>query len=292
MSRALASILAALLLQAAPAHAGAIGEMGSYSAAHEDTLMDISRRFNLGFVELRAANPEVDVWLPGDGTEVLLPSWHLLPNAPHEGIVINLSEMRLYHFPKNGGPVETFPIGIGRDGRLTPVGSTTVVRKLSDPTWYPPESIRKEKPELPSVVPPGPENPLGRHALYLGWQSYLIHGTNQPDGVGRRISAGCIRMYPEDIERLFATVDPSTPVTVVDQPVKLAWIDGELYMEVHPNQEQADQIEMDGAFDLKLPKNVIGQVIEVAGEDSKRLNWRAIENAAVERRGYPLRITR
>jgi len=282
----------AALLSVQTAQADAIGQMGRYSAHRDDTLMDISRRFDLGFVEVRAANPKVAVWLPGEGTEVLLPSWHLLPDAPRKGIVINLSEMRLYYFPEGEAPVETFPIGIGRDGRLTPKGSTRVVSKMSDPTWYPPASIRKEKPDLPAAVPPGPDNPLGQHALYLGWASYLIHGTNRPDGVGRRISSGCIRMYPEDIARLFAQVTPNTPVTVVDQPVKLGWIDDELYIEVHPSQEQADQLELKGTFDLEIPSQIVRDVIDVAGEASQRVDWRALETAAIERRGYPLRITR
>lgn len=221
-----------------------IGEMSTYRTAEEDTLPDVARTLEVGFVELRTANPAVDVWLPGGGKDLVVPTAHLLPDAPREGIVINLPEMRLYHFDERGG-VASFPIGVGRDGWDTPKGTTTVVRKKEKPTWYPPASIRREQPDLPKAVAPGPENPLGSHAIYLGWPAYLIHGTNEPLGVGRRVSHGCIRLYPEHIPVLYEAVSNGTPVTVVDQPLKRAWIGDDLYVEAHPTLAKANDIEED-----------------------------------------------
>ena len=150
-----------------------------------------------------AANPGIDPWVPGEGTEINLPTVHLMPDladADPEGIVVNLAEMRLYFFEKPGGVPQSFPIGIGRDGLNTPTGTTEVVAKRKNPTWRPTKRMRDEDPELPEVVPPGEDNPLGTRALYLGWPQYLIHGTNKPHGVGRRVSSGCVRLYPEDVE--------------------------------------------------------------------------------------------
>ena len=161
----------------------------------------------------------------------MLPTVHLLPDAAPEGIIINLADMRLYYFAEPGGPMQSFPIGIGREGLLTPLGSTKVVRKNKDPTWRPTPRMRAENPELPEAVPAGPDNPLGNRAMYLGWPQYLIHGTNKPLGIGRRTSSGCVRMYPEDVEYLFDRIAVGTKVTVVDQPIKLSWIDDALYIE-------------------------------------------------------------
>ena len=123
----------------------------------------------------------------------------------------------------------------------TPLGTTTVVGKVVRPTWFPPQSIREEKPYLPEMVPPGPDNPLGEYELRLGWPAYLIHGTNKPYGVGRNVSHGCIRLYPEDIERLFSEVQVGTPVRVIDEEIRLAWVDGELYLAVAPSRHQMDE---------------------------------------------------
>ncbi|HEX6144374.1 MAG TPA: L,D-transpeptidase family protein [Geminicoccaceae bacterium] len=271
---------------------GNLRETASYTASYEDTLLDVARRFNLGYVEMVAANPGTDPWLPGAGTEVVLPTVHLVPDVEPEGIVINLADMRLYYFDPDGEPPVSYPIGIGRDGLGTPTGTTEIVRKQVDPTWRPTPRMREEKPELPPEVPPGPDNPLGNRAMYLGWPAYLVHGTNKPWGIGRRVSSGCIRMYPEDILELFEKVEVGTKVTVVDAPVKLGWIDGELYMEAHPTQEQSDQIEAKGTFEPILPGSVVDQVQAVAGDQLGRLDWSRIRKAAVERRGYPIRITR
>jgi L,D-transpeptidase ErfK/SrfK len=267
-------------------------ETTTYRALHEDTLLDVARRFSLGYVEIVAANPGTDPWIPGEGTNVVLPTVHLPPDAAPEGIIINLADMRLYYFAEPGGTMQSFPIGIGREGLLTPLGSTEVVRKNKNPTWRPTPRMRAENPELPEAVPAGPDNPLGNRAMYLGWPQYLIHGTNKPLGIGRRVSSGCIRMYPEDVEYLFDKIPIGTKVTVVDQPIKLSWIDDALYIEAHPTQAQSDQIEASGTFDTILDSSVVDQVLAVAGEKAPTLDWSRIRQATIERRGYPIRVTR
>lgn len=268
------------------------GELAVYPAAETDTFISIAQRFDLGYVELLAANPDVDPWLLRSGQEVLLPSAHLLPDGPRDGIVINLADQRLYYFPPDGAAMRSFPIGLGRSGWETPTGETWIVDKRDKPTWIPPASIRAEKPHLPSAIPPGPANPLGHHALDLAWESYVIHGTNRPAGIGRRISHGCIRLYPDDIAWLFARVPIGTKVHVVDQPAKLGWIGGDLYLEVHPSQRQADELEKDGRITPEPIPELIWRINRAAGDDAGRLEWAIARQAAKERRGIPVRITR
>jgi len=274
-----------------PLQGDLIGTVGTHVISEEETLLDIARQYELGYVELRAANPSIDPWLPGSKTEVLLPGAHLLPDAPRRGIVINLADQRLYYFPKGARTVVTFPIGTPRDGAMTPIGTTTIVDKRPNPTWFPPPSLRAENPDLPESVPPGPDNPLGAFALSLGWPSYVIHGTNKPDGVGRRVSHGCIRLYPENIEALYPTVPVGTTVTTVDQPVKLGTADGVLYLEVHPVQAEVDEVEADGAVESPAPLSVETYVRAKAGGLLDRVDWPLVERTAHERRGLPVRIT-
>jgi L,D-transpeptidase ErfK/SrfK len=285
-----------LLLAAAPHPAAAaglegdvLGVLSRHTVAEGDTLVDLARRYDLGFVELRAANPEADDWAPAAGTRLVLPTGHILPEAPRQGIVINLAELRLYYFDP-AGPAVTFPIGIGGEGWETPVGQTRVVGKREHPTWTPPASIRAERPYLPVSIPPGPNNPLGDFALDLGWRGYLLHGTNKPDGVGRRVSHGCIRLYPEDIAWLFPRVAVGTPVTVVDQPVKAGWSDGALYVEVHPTQTQADAIEANEPIVPDPATDLDWRVQRAAGATAGRLDWPLIRRIAKERRGVPVRV--
>lgn len=270
-----------------------IGETRTYIAKYEDTLVQIARDNILGFVELRAANAFVDPWLPGEGTEITIPSMHLLPDAPREGIIINLPEMRLYAFVEKGKPPLTFPIGIGREGLHTPVGTTSIVRKKEDPSWVPTHRMKEEDPELPKTIPPGPENPLGTHALYLGWPEYAIHGTNRPFGIGRRVSSGCIRLYPKNIIELFDAVDVGMPVRVIDQTVKVAWIGDELYLEAHLMTEQTDRMEKSGGRpDYKLSNSEIRLIVDKAGEDTDLLDWPVIREVIKARSGYPVVIAR
>lgn len=268
-----------------------IGAIQYYKVREEETMLDIARLHDLGFIELVAANPGVDPWLPGVGRTVMLPKAHLLPDAPRRGIVINLPELRLYYFGDGSGPAATYPLGVGRLGRETPLGSTSIVAKRKDPIWVPPESIRAERPELPLAVPPGPENPLGEYAMNLGWPSYVIHGTNKPFGIGRRVSSGCIRMYPEDVERLFEIAEIGTPVTVVDQSLKLGWSNGELYLEVHPDVTEGDELEARGWFTPTPVPGLRERVLRAAGPAAVRVYWPSVYRAAMAKRGFPIRIT-
>jgi L,D-transpeptidase ErfK/SrfK len=220
------------------------GQDQTIQTAYEDTLYDLARKYSLGSEELIRVNPKVDPWIPGAGKQVLVPGRRILPPGPHEGIVINLPEHRLYFYPKprRGQPqtVITYPVSIGKMDWKTPLGVTHVIGKQKDPVWYPTASVRKEHAEagdpLPARVLPGPDNPLGRYAMRLavGDGTYMIHGTNNPIAVGLPVTHGCIRMYPEDVEALFPLVPIGTPVRIVNQPVKVAWVGGELLLEAHP----------------------------------------------------------
>lgn len=269
----------------------AIGKLNYVTAKYEDTLVHIGRDYDVGFVEMRAANPHLDPWIPGSGAKVVVPTMHLLPDAVRESVVINLAEMRLYLYRSPYEAPLTFPIGIGRDGLRTPVGTTKVFSKRANPTWTPTARMREEDPTLPAVVPPGPDNPMGTHALYLGFETIRIHGTNKPYGIGRRVSSGCIRMFPEDISRFYDMVPVGAKVTVVDQPIKAGWINDKLYLEVHPTQEQAAIMEKEGAIpDYQLSERDLAYIMRVAGKDVEKLDWPAIRKVVKERRGYPIEI--
>lgn len=215
-----------------------------YTVVPGDTLATIARQNHIGYVELVSANPSLISAKIHPGQTLTIPTQHLVPHLPggdHPGIVVNLAAMRLFHFGADG-QVETFPITVGKEGWDTPTGETKIIEKRKDPTWTVPASIRAEDPKLPAVVPPGPDNPLGQYALSLGWPGYLIHGTNHPYSIGRPSSHGCMRLYPEDIETLFGTVEVGDPVTVIDTPVTLGESGGNLYLEVTPTREQAKAI--------------------------------------------------
>ena len=270
-----------------------VGDETTYRAKYEDTFVHLARDFGLGFTEMRAANPGVDPWVPGRGKKLILPTRHLLPQAPKEGIVINLPEMRLYAFVNGDEPPETYPIGVGREGLNTPIGRTKVVRKKAGPTWTPTQRMRREDPELDPHYPPGPDNPLGTHAIYLGWPTYAIHGTNRPFGIGRRISSGCIRLYPEAIIELYDRIRVGTKVTVVDQAIKAQWINDRLYIEAHPDIEQVIEMEETGVVKApKLSDDDLARIIKVAGTYKDRIRWPAVRTAVRERRGYPVEIAR
>src|SRR6202035_2358208 len=221
-----------------------VGEDQTVETVYQDTLYDLARKFSLGSEELIRVNPGVDPWIPGAGRKLIVPGRHILPPGPREGIVVNLPEHRLYYYPKpkRGGPIEviTYPVSIGKMDWRTPLGLTRVTGKQKNPVWYPPESVRKEHAEagdpLPPSVPSGPDNPLGLFAMRLaaGNGTYLIHGTNNPIAVGLAVTHGCIRMYPDDVEALFPLVPVGTPVRLINEPLKVAWVDGELLLEAHP----------------------------------------------------------
>jgi L,D-transpeptidase ErfK/SrfK len=221
-----------------------VGEDQTVTTVYEDTLYDLANKFSLGSEELIRVNPGIDPWLPGVGKKVIIPGRHILPPGPHEGLIVNLPEHRLYYFPKprRGHPrvVITYPVSIGKMDWRTPLGLTHVISKVRNPTWIPPESVRKEHAAngdpLPARVPPGPDNPLGAFTMHLavGEGTYEIHGTNNPLAVGMPVTHGCIRMYPQDVEQLFPMVPVGTPVRLVNQPIKVAWVNGELLLEAHP----------------------------------------------------------
>jgi L,D-transpeptidase ErfK/SrfK len=205
-----------------------------------ESLIEIARQYDLGYNEIESANPGLDAFVPTPGATVSIPTAWIVPRAAASGkgarIVVNLSEMRLYVFPKAGAPM-TFPVGVGSEGWTTPVGTFSVIQKQVNPPWYPPASIRKEEPDLPAMVPPGPDNPLGTHALRLSKGSILIHGTDKPFGVGRKASHGCLRLYPEDIPILYDRVPVGTQVTIVREPLKVGVRSGRIYVESHADDE-------------------------------------------------------
>jgi len=268
-----------------------VGEMIYHDALHEDTLIDLARRNNLGFVEMRAANPLIDPWLPGEGTDIIIPAQHIFPHAKHEGIIINLPEMRLYLFPADGGTPITYPIGVGRAGLETPEGATQVMRKAIGPIWRPTARMREEDPNLPEYIRPGPKNPLGTHALYLGWPQYAIHGTNKPFGIGRRVSSGCIRLYPEDILKLYDQVNVGNKVQVVNQPVKAGWIDDVFFVEANPTLDQSNDVEENGSSPfLTFSDQDMDIISQAAGEFADQIDWSKIRAAIKDRKGYPVEI--
>jgi L,D-transpeptidase ErfK/SrfK len=277
-------------LEGPPPSAELVGRLAFHRARADDTFVDLAPRLGVGYVELVAANLGVDPWLPPAGTRLALPRARLLPSGPREGIVVNLGDLRLYFF-EPGQPPRSFPIGVAKDGHATPLGETTVTAKREKPVWIPGPSARRDG--YPARVEPGPDNPLGEHALTLGWPGYLIHGTNDPRGVGRHSSRGCIRLYPKDIAWLFARVAPGTKVRVVFEPVKLAWVGGQLLLEVNPDAEQS--LALDETAELapeRAPAGLHERVTRAAGAHAARLDWARIERAALRRSGVPAFILR
>lgn len=267
-----------------------IGQLQRHVTRYEDSLVDLARAYNLGYTEMVAANPGIDPWVPGADVEVVIPTLHIVPDGAREGLLLNLSDQRLYWFRPDGKTVSSVPVGVGDQGWKTPKGSTKIVRKQANPSWYVPKSVLEEDPTLPKVVRPGPDNPLGTHAFYLGWPAYLIHGTNKPFGVGRRVSHGCVRLYPEDIARLFPQIPVGTPVTVIDQELKVARMAGQLWVEIHPSQAQAVELEQEGEFAPAKPPEFEFRILQAAGGDAKLIDWEKAKSAAVERRGVPVPI--
>lgn len=275
-------------------NADLIGEFYTTQAEHQDTLLDIARSNGLGYTEIKLANTAVDTWLPGEGRDVVLPKRFVLPQTPREGLVLNIPEMRLYYYPrqKKNAPqvVHTYPLGVGREGWSTPYVTTKIISKVAKPNWYPPESIREEHAAegdpLPKVVPAGPDNPLGEYAMRLGLPSYLIHGTNRPWGVGMRVSHGCIRLYPEDIEELFSQVEVGTAVRIINQPYKVGLKDGVIYLEAHPHlEEDADEF-----------KNAFTQIVNMVLKRTEQhdasydIDWELARLVMKEAQGVPVAI--
>lgn len=260
-------------------------------AAYEDTLLDIARRDSVGYEEIRRANPNLDLWIPGAGADVLVPGRRILPPGPREGIVVNLPEHRLYYYPRpkrHEKPVViTFPVSVGKMDWRTPLGQTQIASKQTLPSWYPPPSVIKEHAEradpLPKVVPPGPDNPLGEYAMRLAIHpgTYLIHGTNNPEAVGMAVTHGCIRMYPEDIEALFKMVPVGTKVWLINEPVKVAYLDGELLLEAHP-QIDAEGQPMEPDLDMLSLR-----LDHALGSSTAAINWDLARETLQAAQGMP-----
>ena len=312
------SALAAILVTVAPLGALAevydlppagndvVGAITKVSARADDTLLDIARRHGLGYEDIVRANPDVDTWLPGEGTEVILPTQYVLPPGPRRGVVLNLAEYRLYYDPEpaEGEPavVMTYPISIGRMDWETPLGRTSITQKVRNPSWYPPESIRAEHAAegdpLPRIVPPGPDNPLGEYAMRLGIPGYLIHGTNRPAGVGMRVTHGCIRMFPEDIDYLFGRLGVNTAVRIINEPVKVGWQGDRLFVEVHKTLEVAEpdpsvEASPEGGTpeEPPAPRDALtaltAQFVEATNERPGALDWDVAELLLAQADGMP-----
>ncbi len=303
IGRKLSVLLPTLLMAVSQLHAATypmpennsdlIGYVGTVHARQQETLLDIARRFDLGQNEILYANPKVDRWIPGEGTIVTLPARFLLPPGERKGIILNLPEMRLYYFHKVGPSkspmVTTHPVSVGRMDWNTPLGRARISSKQQDPSWRPPASLKSEAAaegeSLPDVVPPGPENPLGRYAMRLSIPGYLIHSTNKPYGVGMRVTHGCIRMYPEDIEVFFQIVPINTPVQIINHPVKVGWKANTLFMEVHP------QMDEDQAQNINLAHLAYEMIIDAIEGKDAILDIPTIKKALKEKSGMPLPIT-
>ena len=260
-----------------------IGTVTTARTKGDESLIELARKVDIGYSAITDANPSLDPFVPGSGSLVTIPSAWILPDVEsYDGIVINVSELRLYYFTRKGRArlVRIFPIGTGSEGHDTPPGNYRVVQKVVKPAWHVPESIRKERPELPRVVPPGPDNPLGSHALRLSSNSILIHGTNKPWGVGMRVSHGCIRLYPEDISRFFPMVPEGTKVTIVRQPVKVGQREGKVYAEVHNDEFNKDSDYLAMAQTLLSKKGLL-----------KNVNTEKLYRVIEEKRGMPVDIS-
>jgi len=277
----------ALAGAAFPIRGDLVGDLMNVPVRQEDTLLDIARRYGFGLLELAHANPEVDRWLPGSGRNVLLPGMRVLPGPVRSGIVINLAELRLYYYQPIQADgeqwVETYPVSVGRMDWQTPLGTTRIISKITDPAWHPPESIRREHAEsgdiLPLVVPSGPDNPLGQFAMRLAIPGYLIHGTNRPYSIGMHVTHGCIRLYPEDISHLFKRVDTGASVQLMNEPEKLGWLGNTLYLEVHRKEESTDYVE--------AMERVVGLLAVALDGVPESLDWIVLEKTVRDALGVP-----
>ncbi|MGD9252211.1 MAG: L,D-transpeptidase family protein [Desulfobacterales bacterium] len=265
-----------------------IGRLAIVRLGKDDTLPDIARHFSLGINTVSAANPGIDIWVPEAGERIFLPLSFILPDTRRKGIVINLAAMRLFHYRGNGErlSVSTYPVGVGTAERPTPMGRMYISRKKFRPTWYVPASIaedhRQKGDPLPPAVPPGPLNPLGEHALYLSRSTYLIHGTNKPASIGLRATNGCIRLYPEDVERLFENTPVKTPVKIINQPYLVGQRDGIVYLEAHPPFEKSGTASW---------KKIFAKLKKIEKHSGNALDWKKVKEVVLEARGYPLPIS-
>lgn len=270
-----------------PRNGDVVGQIQMTTVRRGESLGDVGRRYGVGVFEMIEANPKLDAWVPTVGAAVLVPTQFILPSGPRQGIVLNLAEMRLYYYHADKPLVTTCPIGIGKHKWPTPLVYTSVVSKKANPSWVPTDSIRREHlakgDPLPAVVPPGPDNPMGRYALYLGVNTLRIHGTNRPGGIGVRGSHGCIRLLAEDIELLYYSVPVGTSVRIIHEPYKVGWNNGRLYLEAHQPLTGGQYAGSNSIANL-------AKAIQRAIQGSYVVNWSSAQMAAKTANGYPTRI--
>lgn len=243
-----------------------------------ETLIELARHAGVGYGTLLQANPDIDPWQPRAGTEILIPRATVVPYEVQPGITVNLAEKRLYLIQQEqqDSRIRVYPIGIGREGSNTPTGSYRVIIMIASPSWTPPESIRAERPELPALVPPGPDNPLGDYWIGLSEHQIGLHGTNRPYGIGRQVSSGCIRLYPEHIDTLFRHVHIGMPVTIIDSPLKLGFMGDLLYLEAHPDP--------DSRVSAPLTEIIRQRDLIAPGE---QIDWHKVRLLLEQRTGVP-----
>ena len=274
-----------------PADGALIGRDRLTHAKASDTLLGIARRYSVGYWEIQAANPHVHMWLPGEGTPVVIPGRFIIPPVPHVGIVVNLPAHRLFYFPRSGrhdqAVVITYPVSPGEKGWDTPVGVTRVVRKVPHPVWIPTPSIlrahAKAGDPIPRVWPAGPNNPMGEWALQttLSGGEIYIHGTNNPMAIGMAVTHGCVRLYPEDIAALFPVVPVGTPVTIVNDPILATLQDGRLYLSIHPPLHSQN---VPAKPDYAAISKVIDQTV---GGATVAIDWARVRRMAEHANGMP-----
>ena len=263
-----------------------VGTSRIYTIKKGQTLIDISRKYNLAFPEVMLSNPDIkDPWVLKEGKIIKLPSRHILPSGKREGIIINKGDLRAYFFKNEN--VYTFPIGIGRANWDTPIGYAKVTGKRKNPYWTVPKSILEEEPDWPNVVKPGPDNPLGTRAIYFSMPGYLLHGTNKPWGVGMRVSHGCIRFFPEGIEKLYDMINEGDKVKIVDQKVKAGWQGGVLYLEVHTMHTYGLEEDEEIKPNIRLLPEAAKIIQSVAGIYIAKINWKKVTEIVRLANGMP-----
>lgn len=269
-----------------------VGNISIHTIQDGDNFLQLAQTFRVGFNELVDANRDVDPWIPESGAQIIIPTQYVLPNVERVGVIINLAELRLYQFHgtvDNISTVSTYPVSVGKDDEWkTPLSFTHITSKTARPNWYPPASILKEHEEnndpLPKVVPPGPDNPLGEYKIGLALSGYLIHGTNVPEGIGMRVTHGCIRLHPTGIKKLFNSVEINTPVTIINQPYKVGWHEDKLYVETHSEieeQEKASSRNLTEFVQLVVAKT------KEKEQGSYKILWEKGYQEAKEKRGVP-----
>ena len=295
-----AGLLQAEVVELPAAGDSVVGAVYETTARYGETTPMLAGKNQVGFHELLWANPAVHSWMPGEGTRLRIPRQYILPGVRREGIVLNLAEMRLYFYEPAAaaaahGRVRTYPVSIGRLDWVTPLGLTRVVDRLENPTWYPPRSVLREHEargdELPRVVPPGPDNPLGRYALMLAAAGYFIHGTNRDEGIGMRVTHGCVRLRERDIAELIHRVEIGTPVAIVSLPVKAGLRDGVVYLEAHPPPvSDLPMPDPEPALDGPAVERAITALERQLPSGEYVIFWEQVLETARRQRGLPVAV--